>query len=74
MGKANRGLPIQQFVCYGKDMARPLRIELAGNLYHATSRSDRREDIFLSEGDRHLWLEIFVDVSKVQLDIKGLDT
>ena len=27
-------------------MARPLRIELAGGLYHVTSRGDRREDIY----------------------------
>ena len=39
-----------------------LRIELAGGLYHVTSRGDRREDIFLCEGDRYLWLEIFGDV------------
>jgi hypothetical protein len=31
-------------------MARPLRIGLAGGLYHVTSRGDRREDIFLCEG------------------------
>ena len=33
-------------------MARPLRIELAGGLYHVTSRGDRREDILFSEDDR----------------------
>ena len=27
-------------------MARPLRLEFAGALYHVTSRGDRREDIF----------------------------
>ena len=43
-------------------MARPLRIELAGGLYHVTSRGDRREDIFLCEGDRYVWLKIFGDV------------
>jgi len=45
-------------------MARPLRIELAGGLYHVTSRGDHREDIFLCEADRHVWLEIFGDVCK----------
>lgn len=45
-------------------MARPLRIELAGGLYHVTSRGDRREDIFLGEADRLVWLEIFGDVCK----------
>ena len=38
----------------GKIMARSLRIELAGGLYHVTSRGDRREDIFLCEGDRYV--------------------
>ena len=46
----------------GKTMARPLRIELTGVLYHATSHGDRHEDIFLGDGDRYLWLEIFGDV------------
>ncbi len=32
-------------------MARPLRLESAGALYHVTSRGDRREDIF--EDDSH---------------------
>lgn len=39
-------------------MARPLRIKLAGGLYHVTSRGDRREDIYLDDGDRLLWLDI----------------
>jgi putative transposase len=40
-------------------MARPLRIELAGGLYHVTSRGDGREDIFLDDADRLAWLELF---------------
>ena len=43
-------------------MARPLRIELAGALYHVTSRGDRREDIFIGDSDRRQWLEIFKSV------------
>lgn len=43
-------------------MARPLRIELAGGLYHITSRGDRREDIYFSEADRLAWLDIFGQV------------
>lgn len=43
-------------------MARPLRIELAGGLYHVTSRGDRREDIFLDDADRLAWLELFGQV------------
>ena len=37
-------------------MARPLRIELAGGLYHVTSRGDRREAIYLDDRDRRQWL------------------
>lgn len=43
-------------------MARPLRIELAGGLYHITSRGDRREDIYFGEADRLAWLDIFSQV------------
>ena len=39
-------------------MARPLRIEFAGGLYHVTSRGDRREDIFAGDDDRVAWLDI----------------
>lgn len=43
-------------------MARPLRLELAGGLYHVTSRGDRREDIYLDDADRETWLKIFAAV------------
>lgn len=33
-------------------MARPLRIEYAGAVYHVTSRGDRREAIYLDDKDR----------------------
>jgi REP-associated tyrosine transposase len=39
-------------------MARPLRIEFPGALYHLTSRGDRREDIFVDDDDRKRFLEI----------------
>ncbi len=45
-------------------MARPLRLELAGALYHVTSRGDGREDIFLSDEDRIAWLETLAEVCK----------
>ncbi len=45
-------------------MARPLRIEFAGALYHLTSRGDGREDIYLSDSDRELWLGVFGDVCR----------
>jgi len=43
-------------------MARPLRIELSGGVYHVTSRGDRREDIYLSDEDRETWLEVLGQV------------
>ena len=33
-------------------MARPLRIEFSGAVYHVTSRGDRREPIFDDDEDR----------------------
>jgi REP element-mobilizing transposase RayT len=43
-------------------MARPLRIELFGGLYHVTSRGDRREDIYFSDADREAWLALLEKV------------
>ena len=43
-------------------MARPLRIELAGGLYHVTSRGDRREAIFRDDQDREAWLGVLGEV------------
>ena len=43
-------------------MARPLRIELSGGLYHVTSRGDRREDIYFSDADREAWLALLGQV------------
>ena len=42
-------------------MTRPLRVEFAHGLYHVTSRGDGREDIFLEEGDRGLFLDVLAD-------------
>jgi len=39
-------------------MARPLRLELSGGLYHVTSRGDRREDIYVDDEDREEWLSL----------------
>lgn len=38
-------------------MARPLRIEFPGALYHVTSRGNAREPIFLEDPDRQLFLD-----------------
>lgn len=42
-------------------MSRPLRLQFAHGLYHVTSRGDGREDIFLEDGDRGLFLEVLAD-------------
>ena len=39
-------------------MARPLRLEYEGALYHITSRGNAREDVFLNDSDRARFLEI----------------
>ncbi len=39
-------------------MSRPLRIAIAGGLYHATSRGNRREKIYWDDADRQTWLDV----------------
>lgn len=43
-------------------MARPLRIEYAGALYHVTSRRDRQEAIFEDDQDRTAFLNVLGEV------------
>lgn len=43
-------------------MARPLRLEFAGALYHVTSRGDRRALIYLDDTDRAFWMQVLADV------------
>lgn len=43
-------------------MARPLRLEFSGALYHITSRGNRREDIYETDEDRRLFLSVLGDV------------
>ena len=38
-------------------MARKLRVEYAGAIYHVMNRGDRREPIFLDDRDRRTFLE-----------------
>jgi REP element-mobilizing transposase RayT len=45
-------------------MARPLRIEFAGALYHVTSRGDGQEDIYLEDDDRQAYLDILGQTCK----------
>ena len=42
-------------------MARPLRLEFEGALYHVTSRGDRREPIVDDDDDRLEWLSVLGD-------------
>jgi putative transposase len=44
-------------------MARPIRIEFSGTLYHVTSRGDRREDIYVNDKDRELFIDILGQVT-----------
>lgn len=39
-------------------MARPLRLEFPGAIYHLTSRGDRREPIYEDDNDRLQWLDV----------------
>lgn len=45
-------------------MARPLRIEYDGALYHVTSRGNERKPIFKHDGDRKLFLDTLAQVNK----------
>lgn len=43
-------------------MSRPLRLELAGGLYHVTARGDGCEAIYLRDADRETWLVVLGQV------------
>lgn len=43
-------------------MARPLRIEYPGAVYHVTSRGNARQSIFMDDADRQVFLEILGNV------------
>ena len=43
-------------------MARPLRIEYEGAVYHVTSRSNAKQDIYVNNEDRNAFLEILGNV------------
>ena len=45
-------------------MARPLRLEFAGSLYHITARGDRREPIYEDNQDRMEFLWLLGEVSQ----------
>jgi putative transposase len=43
-------------------MARPLRLEFAGAVYHLTSRGNARQKIFFNDGDRELFFQTLAHV------------
>jgi putative transposase len=43
-------------------MARPLRIEFSGAIYQVTSRGNAREDIYLDDTDRAMFLGVLAEV------------
>lgn len=47
-------------------MARPLRLEFPGALYHITSRGNARQDIFLDDEDRILFLNLIAREAEQQ--------
>ena len=50
-------------------MARPIRIEFSGALYHVTSRGDRREEIYEDDADRVRFLQL---LGRVALDFNWI--
>jgi putative transposase len=47
-------------------MARPLRIEFPGALYHVTSRGDGQDDIYRGDTDRHAFLAVLSTFAETQ--------
>jgi REP element-mobilizing transposase RayT len=45
-------------------MARPLRIQYDGALYHVTSRGNARKAIYRDDEDRRIFLETLLKVTK----------
>ena len=45
-------------------MARPLRIQYPGAVYHVTSRGNEKKRIFRDDTDREIFLEILFDINK----------
>jgi putative transposase len=53
-------------------MARPLRLEFEGAIYHLTARGNRREAIFLDDGDRERFLELVGEsVTRYEVEVHG---
>lgn len=56
------GLELSDIGDYATQMARPLRLEYPGAIYHVTSRGNARQPIFADDQDRQLWLSVLAQV------------
>ena len=61
-GGQGSGLAIQQSLWYSLAMARPLRIEYPGAVYHLTARGNARQKIFWGDTDRQAFLATLAHV------------
>jgi hypothetical protein len=52
-------------------MARPLKLETAGAIYHVTSRVDRREPIYDEDEGRSQWLNILSNLVIGRVHLEG---
>ncbi len=53
-------------------MARQLRIEYPGAIYHVMSRGDRKEPIFLDDGDGHDFIKTLAEAcQKTGFEVHG---
>jgi DNA-directed RNA polymerase specialized sigma subunit len=53
-------------------MARPSRIEYPGGYYHVMNRGNRREDIFLTDNDRKVFLNTLTDRKTKSKDLRQM--
>lgn len=50
-------------------MARPLRLEFAGAIYHLAGRGNARQKVFFSDADHQLFLNIIQVGQPLRLDL-----
>jgi hypothetical protein len=53
-------------------MARKLRIQYSGAIYHCMSRGNHRADIFKSDDDRELFLDTLAEACKCRFSLSTL--
>ena len=57
-GKIGSVLDFISTIVFISPMARPLRLEFPGALYHITSRGNAKQEIFLNDDDRTSFLNL----------------